>query len=263
MCNFVVDFEGWKARDITNSQRQRYLTDLWYDEVPGTSSSRRVFYRNRPCINYYDKYNYLNAPAEENLNIFREMWKFSFCLPPFCRYSPPSAIEQEVVGESTIPHDAPISSLQPVPPPPSSGDPYLDDEDSEDSAVEDVRTISRTSRPQTYSILSLSTVDTNTLPHHAPIALSPPVLSGEHVDLSMSRLRQSASSSHGVSDASTRLQSSSRPHSRYPGFRQSSGNARQCSASFSDDRSMGHRRPDLCAVWKGKAMRGALKVSEA
>jgi hypothetical protein len=50
MNNFVVDFEGWKAHDITNLQRQRYLTDLWYIEIPGTSSSRRVFYRNHPRI---------------------------------------------------------------------------------------------------------------------------------------------------------------------------------------------------------------------
>jgi hypothetical protein len=130
---FVVDFEGWKARSVTNAQRQRYLKDLWYVVVAGPSRSRRIFYRNRPRVNYYDAYNYLNAPPEENLAMIREIWKFSCCPPPFYRYAPPLAMEQEVVGQSTIPVEAPTSSLQPLPPTPIfQGDPYLEMSDDED-----------------------------------------------------------------------------------------------------------------------------------
>jgi hypothetical protein len=136
MDSFVVDFEGWKARSVTNAQRQRYLKDLWYVELAGPSRSQRVFYRNRPRVNYYDAYSYLNAPAEENLVMIREIWKFSCCPPPFHRYTPPLAMKQEALGSSTIPVDTPMSSLQALPPPPVfEGNPYQDlsDDDEWDS----------------------------------------------------------------------------------------------------------------------------------
>ena len=132
--NFVVDFEGWKARSITNCQRQRYLSDLWYAEVAGVPShTRRVFYRNRPRVDYYDAYNYLNAPAPENLTIIREVWKFFCCPVPFHSYLPPISKIEEYVGGYSIPSNAPSWSLQPQPlPPVATGDPYADLEDDDE-----------------------------------------------------------------------------------------------------------------------------------
>ena len=150
MDNLVVDFEGWRAHPATKRQCHRYLKDLWYVEVPTRSASRRVFYRSRPRVNLYDAYNYVNAPAEESLTIIREIWKFSCCPPPHYRYAPPLATEREFIGNSTIPPDAPVSSLQPLPTPPVfSGNPYSDISDDDEF---DDNPISMKSNPYTASL---------------------------------------------------------------------------------------------------------------
>lgn len=47
--NFVVDFEGWKPRNIFDAETKRYMTELWFEEVSGKSNgrawSRRIFQR--------------------------------------------------------------------------------------------------------------------------------------------------------------------------------------------------------------------------
>jgi len=138
----VVDFEGWRPRGITNEMRKRYTEDIWFAEANGVSTEghpfrHRIYYRNRPRHNLYDKYNYLYAPAMENLSVLRKLWKFSCCPQPYFRFVPPLSEVCEPVGDSTIPEDVPAFSLRPVPaaPTPSSGDPYADLEDDDGMEV--------------------------------------------------------------------------------------------------------------------------------
>jgi hypothetical protein len=49
MQDFVVDFEGWKARRVYKEDKKKYMNELWYEETPGKSDghvwSRRTFHR--------------------------------------------------------------------------------------------------------------------------------------------------------------------------------------------------------------------------
>jgi hypothetical protein len=133
MANFVVDFEGWKARDVFEAEKHRYLGELWYIEriierPHGRLESRRVFHRYRPTVDLWDRYNYINAPKQQAFAVTRELYKFSCCPPPFQRYIPPMSIDIEQVVGPTIPSDAPL--IIPIPPEPSPIDLYTDDESS-------------------------------------------------------------------------------------------------------------------------------------
>jgi hypothetical protein len=222
MDSYVVDFEGWKARPTTNSQRQRYLKDMWYVEVAGQPRSKRIFFRNRPRRNYYDNYNYLNAPAEESLTVIREIWKFSCCPPPFYRYTPPLANERVTVGSNTIPPDAPASSLQPPPPPPPvfSGDPYADMSDDDEW---DDRPISTNQYPPYTSSTTLSTPVSRITPHTSTSSQEPhsKALFGTNKDGMediTATLTTSSTGPHSLSTPNLRSNEASirRPSSRQP-----------------------------------------------
>jgi hypothetical protein len=49
MQDFVVDFEGWKARRVCNEDKKKYMKELWYEETLKKSDghiwSRRTFHR--------------------------------------------------------------------------------------------------------------------------------------------------------------------------------------------------------------------------
>jgi len=129
MTNSVVDFEGWKARDVFEQDKHRYLSELWYTERivqnrVGQAQSRRVFHRYRPIVDRWDHYNYINAPKLENHGLIRELYKFSYCPPPFQRYIPLMSTAAEQVMGPTIPEDAP--SIVPSPELSSISDPYTD-----------------------------------------------------------------------------------------------------------------------------------------
>jgi hypothetical protein len=40
MQDFVVDFEGWQARNILDEDKKQYLKELWFEEVWGGQMAR-------------------------------------------------------------------------------------------------------------------------------------------------------------------------------------------------------------------------------